>query len=64
MLEREFIPVETEYGTVNIKVSKLDGEVVNVAPEYEDCARLAREKNVPLKLVQAQAVTAYLTRSL
>lgn len=61
-LEREFVPVETQYGTVNIKVSKLDGEVVNFAPEYEDCARLARDKNVPLKRVQSEAVTAYLTR--
>jgi uncharacterized protein (DUF111 family) len=24
---------------------------VNVAPEYEDCARLAREKGVPAKVV-------------
>ena len=59
-LEREFIPVETEYGIVRIKVSTLEGEVVNFAPEYEDCARLAREKNVPLKRVQTQAVAAYL----
>jgi len=62
-LDREFIPVETEYGTVNIKVSKLDGEVMNFSPEYEDCARLAREKNVPLKRVQSEAVAAYLTRN-
>jgi len=40
-------------------VSKLDGEVVNVAPEYEDCARIAREQNVPLKSVQAAAMKAY-----
>lgn len=61
-LERELIPVDTEFGRVNIKVSRLDGEVVNFAPEYEDCARLAREKNVPLKLVQATAVREYLQK--
>ena len=61
-LEREFVEVETEYGKVKMKVSKLDGEVVNFAPEYEDCARIAREKNVPLKRVQADAFRAYLTR--
>jgi len=59
-LEREFVEVRTEYGDVKIKVSKLDGEVVNFAPEYEDCARIAHEKNVPLKKVQALAVNAYL----
>ena len=59
-LEREFVEVKTEYGEVKIKVSKLDGEVVNFAPEYEDCARIAHEKNVPLKKVQALAVNAYL----
>lgn len=59
-LEREFVEVETEYGKVNIKVSKMDGEVVNFVPEYEDCAEIARNRNVPLKKIQALAVNAYL----
>jgi len=59
-LEREFVEVQTEHGVVRMKVSKMDGEVVNFAPEYEDCVRLAREKNVPLKKIQAQALQAYL----
>ena len=58
-LAREFVTVETDYGTVKIKVSKLDGRVVNVAPEYEDCARIARETGVPLKQIQALAIKAY-----
>src|SRR5206468_462896 len=45
-LQREFVEVETEYGTIKIKVSKLDDEIVNAAPEYEDCARAAREKGI------------------
>ena len=61
-LDREFVEVETEYGSVKIKVSRLDGEVVNYVPEYEDCARIAREKGVPLKKVQAQAVAAYINK--
>ena len=44
---------------MKIKVSKLDGKVVNVAPEYEDCARIARETGVPLKQIQALAIKAY-----
>ena len=59
-LDREFVEVETVHGRVRIKVSRLDGEIVNFAPEYEDCARIAREKGVPLKRVQSQALAAYL----
>jgi uncharacterized protein (TIGR00299 family) protein len=50
-LEREWREVQTQWGPVRIKVGRLNGEVVNVAPEYEDCARLAREKGVPAKAV-------------
>ena len=60
MLDREVVEVDTEYGKVKIKVSKMNGEVVNFAPEYEDCVRIAREKHVPLKRVQALAINAYL----
>src|SRR5262249_6238505 len=63
VLDREFVEVATEFGNVNIKVSRMDGEVMNAAPEYEDCARLAQEKNVPLKMVQSLAMKAYLDRS-
>jgi pyridinium-3,5-bisthiocarboxylic acid mononucleotide nickel chelatase len=59
-LDREFVEVETEYGGVRVKVSKLGGEIVNFAPEFDDCVRLARENNVPLKKVQAVAINAYL----
>jgi pyridinium-3,5-bisthiocarboxylic acid mononucleotide nickel chelatase len=60
ILNREFVEVETEWGKVKVKVSRLAGEIVNFTPEYEDCARLARERSVPLKKVQAAAVAAYL----
>jgi pyridinium-3,5-bisthiocarboxylic acid mononucleotide nickel chelatase len=63
-LEREFVEVETDYGKIRIKVSKLDGEVVNVAPEYEDCARAARESSLPLKEIQAVAMRNYWGRKL
>jgi pyridinium-3,5-bisthiocarboxylic acid mononucleotide nickel chelatase len=62
ILDRELVEVETEYGEVNVKVSRLAGDVVNFTPEYEDCARLARERNVPVKKVQAAAVAAYLNK--
>jgi pyridinium-3,5-bisthiocarboxylic acid mononucleotide nickel chelatase len=63
VLDREFVEVETEYGKVNVKVSRLAGDIVNFTPEYDDCARLARERRVPLKKVQAAAVAAYLNKA-
>ena len=52
--------VQTKYGTVRCKAAEVGGEVVNVSPEYEDCRRLAAEKNVPLKKILEEARTAAL----
>jgi len=62
VLDREFVEVETEYGRVKIKVSTLNGEIVNFAPEFDDCVRLAHDNNVPLKKIQAVAINAYLLK--
>ena len=59
VLDRELVTVETSYGTVRVKVARRDGRVVNAAPEYEDCQRLAGEKRVPLKAVMLAAQVAY-----
>jgi uncharacterized protein (TIGR00299 family) protein len=59
VLEREEVSVETPYGKVRVKVAKHEGKVVNAAPEYEDCQRLAAEKSVPLKQVILAAQIAY-----
>jgi uncharacterized protein (TIGR00299 family) protein len=59
-LEREIVRVETVHGPIAIKVSKLDGRVVNSTPEFEDCAKIAREKGIPLKEVQSLALREYL----
>lgn len=55
VLERSFVTVDTSLGPVRIKLAKLNGRVLNAAPEYDDCQRLAREKAVPLKQVLAEA---------
>ncbi len=54
-LDREWREVQTEYGSVRVKIGRLNDEVLNIAPEYEDCARLAREKGVPVKAVYEAA---------
>ncbi len=63
VLEREEVSVETPHGTVRVKVAKREGKVVNAAPEYEDCQRLATEKSVPLKEVMLAAQLAYRQKS-
>jgi uncharacterized protein (TIGR00299 family) protein len=62
VLERELVEVETPYGTVHVKIAKRERKVVNAAPEYEDCQKLATEKSVPLKQVLLAAQMAYMKR--
>ncbi len=54
-LRRESVTVETSHGAVRMKVARLNGHILNVAPEYEDCRKLAEERGVPLKQVLAEA---------
>jgi uncharacterized protein (TIGR00299 family) protein len=59
-LEREIVPVATPHGTVRFKVARLGDTIVNASPEFEDCLRIASERSVPVKDVQAAANKAYL----
>lgn len=61
-LDREAVTVATPHGAVRFKVAKRNGEILNASPEFDDCARIAREKNLPLKDVQAAAMKAFLER--
>lgn len=58
VLEREVRTVETAYGTVRVKVARSPSGHDNVAPEYEDCKRIAAQKKVPIKLVYRAALAA------
>ena len=59
-LARESVSVETPLGSVRIKIARRGGAIMNASPEFEDCVRLARERQVPVKDVQALAMRAYL----
>ena len=59
-LEREQRTIETQLGPVRFKVASRDGRVLNAAPEFDDCARIAAERGVPIKDVQALATKAWL----
>jgi hypothetical protein len=53
---RDTLPVQTAWGVVHLKQKILGGEVIASAPEYEDCAALARAHGVPLAQVYAAAM--------
>ncbi len=55
MLERDFVKVTIENSIVSVKVAKLDGKIVNIAPEFEECKKVATDTGLPLKQVMAQA---------
>lgn len=56
--ERKTDRVQTQWGVVRRKLKILAGRVVSVKPEYEDCARLARQHKVPLERVVEAARVA------
>src|SRR5438445_3143447 len=58
-LPREHVSVSTSFGDVRIKISRVNERVLHVAPEYDDCRKLAVEKNVPLQRVISEALRAY-----
>jgi pyridinium-3,5-bisthiocarboxylic acid mononucleotide nickel chelatase len=58
-LFREIREVDTVYGKIRIKISKRADEVLTITPEYEDCRRIAEERQIPLKQVMEEAKTVF-----
>jgi uncharacterized protein (TIGR00299 family) protein len=58
-LPRDVVAVETPLGPVRVKRAWRGGRVVNAAPEFDDCAKLAATHRCSVKEVQALAVQAY-----
>ncbi|MFL6256746.1 MAG: nickel pincer cofactor biosynthesis protein LarC [Pyrinomonadaceae bacterium] len=58
-LEREAVTVETEFGTIAVKVARKEGRTLGATPEYEDCRAAARAHKVPLRVVQEAAMRGF-----
>lgn len=56
-LERDFVAIQTEWGTIDVKIGIYKGEIVQIAPEYDQCVKIARLKNVPVKYVYESTKT-------
>lgn len=62
-LDRETIDVATSLGPVRFKVARRAGRVLNAQPEFDDVARVAAERGLPIKEVQAIVIKAWLDRA-
>jgi len=54
-LDQQNFIAETKYGKIKIKIAMFKGEIKNIAPEYEDCKKMAKQHQVPLKEVYEEA---------
>ncbi|MDJ0568128.1 MAG: nickel pincer cofactor biosynthesis protein LarC [Pleurocapsa sp. MO_192.B19] len=63
ILDREIKSVETQYGTVRVKIASWgEGEkkqIINVQPEYEDCVILAGQHNVPWREISQKTILTW-----
>ena len=58
VLEREFVLVAVGDAQVSVKVAHRDGVLLQVMPEFEDVAALARRQGRPERVVLQEALTA------
>lgn len=56
MLQREISTIQTIYGEVKVKISRLKDDVVTVSPEYESCLQLSQKIGIPVKDIYAKAL--------
>jgi pyridinium-3,5-bisthiocarboxylic acid mononucleotide nickel chelatase len=61
ILRREIQTINIEYGTVRVKIarSQVGGAIVNVQPEYEDCAEIARQTGLPWREIHRLALESW-----
>jgi hypothetical protein len=55
-LRREFTEVKTPFGKITVKIGRLGGKVIQAAPEFESCKKVAAQAKVPLKQIYEMAV--------
>jgi pyridinium-3,5-bisthiocarboxylic acid mononucleotide nickel chelatase len=57
-LAREFLGVPTPFGEIRVKIGRLNGEVVQVAPEFDVCRDRALQAGAPVREVMEAAAAA------
>ena len=59
ILERKMVQVEVLGEKIPVKVAYLEGEEVNIQPEYSDCLKLAEQQKMPVKKIMELAKSEY-----
>lgn len=59
ILEREMTTIKSKYGDIRLKIAKKQGKVVNIHPEYKDCATIARQLDIPINRIQWEVVREF-----
>ena len=62
VLPRDYKKAKTPWGEVKVKIgfaSEDKKEVLQIAPEYEDCRNISDRSGIPLKQVYSAALLAY-----
>jgi uncharacterized protein (TIGR00299 family) protein len=62
-LDRRSDEVVVAGGTIRIKVASRNGAVMNAAPEFDDCVRVAAATGQPVKVVQSEALRAWFAQT-
>lgn len=53
-LPREIVKVETELGTIDVKIARYKNKIVNVKPEYEQIRRIALQSKKSLREIEQE----------
>lgn len=59
VLERRTETVKLLGEEVHVKIASLEGQEVNILPEFEDCRSLAQKKNIPIKKIMADVIKEF-----
>jgi len=62
-LDREVVQVETPLGSIQVKIGRHLGKIVQVSPEFESCNAAAQKSRQPLKRIYQLAVEAFWNRA-
>lgn len=59
LLRRDWVSLDTELGKIRVKIARDEQKIINVQPEYEDCAAIARQHNLPWLEVYQMALNTW-----
>ena len=46
---RKIIKISTIYGDIKVKLKIIDGQMIHANPEYNDCLKISKVNNIPLR---------------